>query len=177
MESVGLRGGVMKGGLGLKDQSFKDAPKTQIMTDDKGRPFVGYKALRSGKLTYIRGPQSGAGSSNMWENFGRMINPGAYNDIDKLNTRKKYEEASRNSVSSLKSRGASQATISRTQTRLNRSVPPLPKPKPKPQIAGGGMGGKRGSGSRPSSGSKAPSHSATHSKGTLTHQQVLGVLR
>ena len=177
MESVGLRGGVMKGGLGLKDQSFKDAPKTQIMTDDKGRPFVGYKALRSGKLTYIRGPQSGAGSSNMWENFGRMINPGAYNDIDKLNTRKKYEEASRNSVSSLKSRGASQATISRTQTRLYRSLPPLPKPKPKPQIAGGGMGGKRGSGSRPSSGSKAPSHSATHSKGTLTHQQVLGVLR
>jgi hypothetical protein len=177
MESVGLRGGAMKGGLGLKDQSFKDAPKTQIMTDDKGRPFVGYKALRSGKLTYIRGPQSGAGSSNMWENFGRMINPGAYKDIDKLNTRKKYEEASRNSVSSLKSRGASQATISRTQTKLNRSVPPLPKPKPKPQVAGGGMGGRRGGRSRPSSGSKAPSFNAKHSSGTFVSASSYGIMR
>jgi hypothetical protein len=94
------------------------------MTDDKGRPFVGYKALRSGKLVYVRGSQPGTGTTNPLEALGRMINPGAYNDIDKLNTRKKYEEASKNSVSSLKLRGASQATISRTQTKLNRSVPP-----------------------------------------------------
>jgi len=40
-----IKGGAIKGGYGLKDESFKDAPKTQIMSDDKGRFFVGYKAM------------------------------------------------------------------------------------------------------------------------------------
>jgi hypothetical protein len=177
MGSGAYKGGGIVGGHKLKDQSFKDAPKTQIMTDDKGKPFVGYKALRSGKLVYVRGSQPGTGTTNPLEALGRMINPGAYNDIDKLNTRKKYEEASKNSVSSLKSRGASQATISRTQTRLNRSVPPLPRPQPKPIVAGGGMGGGRGSGSRPSSGSKAPSFNAKHSKGTSVSASSYGIMR
>jgi len=62
-----FQGGAIKGGYKLKDQSFKDAPKTQIMTDDKGRPFVGYKAMRGGKLVYVRGPQPGTGTSNPFE--------------------------------------------------------------------------------------------------------------
>ena len=56
-------------------------------------------------------------------------------------------------------------------------VKPLPRPKPKPIVAGGVSGGRRGSGSRPSSGSKAPSFNAQHSKGTLTHKQTLGIMR
>ncbi len=178
MESVGLRGGAMKGGLGLKDQSFKDAPKTQIMTDDKGRPFVGYKALRGGKIVYVRGPQPGTGTTNPLEALGRMINPGAYKDIDATNERKKYEEASRNSVSSLKARGASQATIARRQAQLKTAVKPLPRATPKPIVAGGGMGGRRGGGANPSrQGTKPPSQSPTHRRGTMTSASAYGIMR
>jgi hypothetical protein len=176
MESVGLRGGAIKGGYGLKQQSFKDAPKTQIMRDDKGRPFVGYKALRKGKLTYIRGPQqAGAGTSNFWENLGRSINPGAYKDIDARNERKKYEEASKNSITSLRARGASQATIAKRQAELKKGVKPLPRPRSKPIGTGGGGLSKPRGGSKPTSATKPPSFSPTHKKGTATAQAALGV--
>jgi hypothetical protein len=75
-------GGNIVGGYGLKEQSFKDAPKTSIITDDKGRPYVGYKALRNGKLTYIRNSAPGTGTTNPLEMLGRFINPGAYKDSD-----------------------------------------------------------------------------------------------
>ena len=148
-----FQGGKIMGGYGLKDQSFKDAPKTQIMTDDKGRPFVGYKAMRGGKPVYVRGPQPGTGTTNPFEALGRMINPGAYKDIDAKNERKKFQEASAGNISSLKERGATQATLSREKTRLNKVVPPPAKPKVNVKYtapAGGGMAGKRGSGSSPS---------------------------
>jgi hypothetical protein len=160
---AGLKGGKIMGGYGLKDQSFKDAPKTQIMTDDKGRPFVGYKAMRGGKTVYVRGPQPGTGTSNPLESLGRMINPGAYKNIDAANARKKYDEASKGSISSLKARGATQATIAKRQAELNKRKPVKPpvKPKPKVVVAGGGMNGRRGSGSKPST-SRPPSFSATN---------------
>ena len=172
------QGGAIKGGYGLKQQSFKDMPKTQIMTDDKGRPFVGYKAMRNGKPVYVRGPQPGQGTSNPFEALGRMINPGAYKDIDARNERKKYEEASRNSISSLKARGASQATIVKRQAELKKGVKPLPKPKPRPKpyvAAGGGMNGARGS--RGGNTQKAPSPSPRHSAGTRTTERTTGTKR
>ena len=158
-----LKGGAIKGGYGLKQQSFKDMPKTQIMSDDKGKPFVGYKAMRGGKPVYVRGPQPGTGTSNPFEVLGRMINPGAYKDIDAINARKKYEEASKNSISSLTARGATKANIAKRQKELSKRKPVNPplKPKPKVVVAGGGMNGRRGSGSKPST-SRPPSFSATN---------------
>ena len=179
MESVGLRGGGIKGGYGLKQQSFKDMPKTQIMSDPKGRPFVGHKAMRGGKPVYIRGSQPGAGSSNFFENFGRMINPDAYKQSDAANERKKYQEASAGSIQSLKDRGASQVTIAKRQAALKKGVKPLPaRPRTRfenpnrPGAAGGGYGGGHSSG-----GQKVPSGSATHPRGTRTAQAMLGVNR
>lgn len=173
-----FQGGAIKGGYGLKDQSFKDAPKTQIMTDDKGKPFVGYKAMRGGKLVYVRGPQPGMGTSNPLEMLGRAINPGAYKDIDSANARKKYQEASAGSIASLKARGASQATIARRQAELKKGVKPLPKPKPKPTYnpAGGGMGGGRGSGAKPANSQKPVTTSPLFNwKSTRTARSTLGV--
>ena len=57
-------------------------PKTQIMTDDKGRPFVGHKAMRGGNPVYVRRSQLGTGTTNPFEALGRMINPGSYKDND-----------------------------------------------------------------------------------------------
>jgi hypothetical protein len=169
------QGGAIKGGYGLKQQSFKDMPKTQIMTDDKGRPFVGYKAMRGGKVVYVRGPQ--AGTSNPLEALGRMINPGAYKNIDAINARKKYEEASKGNISSLKARGATQANIAKKQAELNKRKPVSPpiKQKPKVVVAGGGMGGRRGSGSNPST-SKVPNFNAS-TKGMRSKQETLGLMR
>jgi len=199
------KGGAIKGGFGLKDQSFKDAPKTQIMTDDKGKPFVGHKSMKDGKLHYSRGPQPGTGTSNPFEAFGRAINPGAYKENDKKLAMQNQRVAATNSLESLQVRGASADTQSRmmkqigansnqTQNDLSyrkskptqlvgtrrqqeiaqykaagmanysaanistvqrsRAAPPTPTPRPAPKIvsappvAGGGMGGKRGSGAK-----------------------------
>jgi hypothetical protein len=171
------QGGAIKGGYGLKQQSFKDMPKTQIMSDDNGKPFVGYKAMRGGKVVYVRGPQSGQGTSNPLEALGRMINPGAYKNIDAINARKKYEEASKGNISSLKARGATQANIAKKQAELNKRKPVSPpiKQKPKVVVAGGGMGGRKGSGSNPST-SKVPNFNAS-TKGMRSKQQTLGLNR
>jgi hypothetical protein len=175
----GLKGGKIMGGYGLREQSFKDAPKTQIMSDDKGKPFIGHKAMWGGKIVYVRGPKPGTGTTNPLEALGRMINPSAYKDVDAQNERKKYEEASRNSVASLKARGASQATIARRQTELKKGVKPLPRSKPRPYVAaGGGMGGRRGSGANPSSSAtKPPSFSAKHHKGNPVSASAYGIMR
>jgi hypothetical protein len=170
------QGSAIKSGFGLTDQSFKDAPKTQIMTDDKGKPFVGHKSMKNGKLHYSRGPQPGTGTSNPFEAFGRAINPGAYKDNDAKLAMQKSESEKRvtatNSLESLQARGASsdsqsrmmkqigansnqtqndlsyrqkQATITKTKPKT-KSITPTPKPTPTYIPAGGGMGGKRGSG-------------------------------
>jgi len=228
--SRGGIGGSIKGGWGLKEQSFKDAPKTQIMTDEKGRPFVGHKALRNGKLHYVRGSQPGTGTSNPLEMLGRMINPGAYRDSDSRLALKKQREVMMNSLENFQSQGMSidaqrrmmkqmggnlkdvqndlnfkkrregekkkerqlsmsgndkasvmrrnnAARISRSQQATKSPVKPLPRSRPNPQVAGGGMNGRRGSGSNPSSGSKAPSFSATHNRGHRTHKETLGIMR
>ena len=175
-------GGSIKGGYGLKQQSFKDAPKTQIMTDDKGKPFVGYKSMKDGKLHYSRGPQPGTGTSNPLEMMGRFLNPGAYKDNDAKLAMKKQRVAATNSLESLQARGASADTQSKmmkqiggnlkdTQNDLSyrqkrarlattpvkgKPITPTPKPAPKVYNPGGGaMGGGRGSGGG-SKGTKLP---------------------
>ena len=201
-----LKGGAIKGGWGLKEQSFKDAPKTQVMVDDKGRPFVGHKAMRDGKLVYVRGPQPGTGTTNPLEALGRMINPNAYKENDARLARGKHREAMVNSLESLRAQGASIDTQKTMMKRMGgnlkdvendlnyrkktkakiasgelrpdgrkrtgqeqmrmkisksqkKKAAPAPPPKPKVKVkynpAGGGMGGKRGSGSKPSTGGKA----------------------
>lgn len=171
---AGLRGGAIKGGYGLKKQAFKDMPKTQIMTDDKGRPFVGYKAMRGGKPVYIRGPQAGAGSKNIWENLGRMINPGAYKKVDEESARRKYREAATGSLSSLKARGASQATIARTKKRLNAIGPPI---KSKPRVIyGPPIPSAKSSKAKKSASSRVPQFTAG-TKGMRSKQETLGLMR
>jgi hypothetical protein len=96
--SRGGIGGAIKGGWGLRKQEFKDAPKTSIITDDKGRPFVGHKALRGGKLVYVRGPEPGTGTTNPLEILGRMINPGAYKENDAKLAGQKHKEAMVNAL-------------------------------------------------------------------------------
>ena len=228
MGSGAYEGGGIVGGHKLKEQSFKDAPKTQIMTDDKGKPFVGYKALRSGKLVYLRGSQPGTDTKNPFEALGRMINPGAYKKNDAKLAGQKHKEAMVNSLEGFQKQGMAPdaqarmikqmggnlkdvqndlnyrnkpkpnltrrqediakykesmgskhtaANISSAQRRGTPNITPLPKPQPKPIVAGAGMGGRRGSGSKPSSGSTAPSFNAQHSKGTRTHKETLGILR
>jgi hypothetical protein len=140
-----IKGGAIKGGYGLKDESFKDAPKTQIMSDDKGRFFVGYKAMRNGKIQYVRGPEPGTGSSNPLEMLGRAINPNAYKQVDDISAKNKYQEASAGSISSLKARGASQLTLANRQSELKRYAPSAPS-RPTPRVVyrqGAGTGGAR----------------------------------
>jgi hypothetical protein len=225
--SGAYQGGGIKGGWGLKKQEFKDMPRTQIMTDDKGRPFVGYKAMRGGKPVYVRGPQPGSGTTNPLEMLGRMINPNAYKENDARIQRGKHREAMVNALENMQAQGMAPDAQARmmkqmggnlkdTQNDLNyrkktkakiasgelkpdgrkrtgqeqmrmkisksqkKKAPPKPNPRKKANVsvyrpAGGGMGGRRGSGARPSTPSKAPSFSANHKKGTSTAQSVLGI--
>jgi hypothetical protein len=222
--SRGGIGGAIKGGYGLKDQSFKDAPKTMVMTDDKGRPFVGHKAMKNGKLTYTRPSKPGTGTTNPLEMLGRFINPGAYKNSDAKVAMKNQKVGMVNALESFQKQGMApdaqarmmkqmggnlkdvqndlnyrknrpnlikqgklkpdgtsytarekmRMSISGSQTK-KPAPKPLPRPKPKPQIAGGGMGGRRGGRSRPSSGSKAPSFNAKHSSGTRVASSTLGL--
>jgi len=55
-------------------------------------------------------------------------------------------------------------------------TPVKPPVKPKPYVAaGGGMGGRRGSGANPSNSQKPKSVNPTHPKGTRTAQSTLGI--
>ena len=198
------QGGAIKGGFGLKDQSFKDAPKTQIMTDDKGRPFIGYKSMKNGKLHYSRGPQPGGLSTNPLEAFGRAINPGAYKDNDAKLAMEKQRVAATNSLESYQKQGMfadaqgrmmkqigvnsnqtqndlsyrqNQAKIAKTNTPI-KSVSP-------PGVKGSGVYStpigvnRSNNGGRRSSGagSQTPSFSARNSSGGRSKQETLGLMR
>ena len=190
-------GGAIKGGFGLKDQSFKDAPKTQIMTDDKGRPFIGYKSMKNGKLHYSRGSQPGTGTSNPFEAFGRAINPGAYKDNDAKLAMQNQRVAETNSLESLQARGASVdaqgrmmkqigANSKQTQNDLtyrkneqkkwaNQLL--MPTTKPKVNVIFGEIPKKSSFNLKSSSGAspKIPSISSTHPK-SEHRRQILAIL-
>ena len=198
------QGGAIKGGFGLKDQSFKDAPKTQMMTDDKGKPFVGYKSMKNGKLHYSRGPQPGGLSTNPLEAFGRAINPGAYKDNDAKLAMENQRVAATNSLESYQKQGMfadaqgrmmkqigvnsnqtqndlsyrqNQAKIAKTNTPI-KSVSP-------PGVKGSGVYStpigvnRSNNGGRGSSGtgSQTPSFSARNSSGGRSKQETLGLMR
>ena len=196
-------GGAVKGGYGLKKQEFKDAPKTMVMTDDKGRPFVGHKAMKDGKLTYVRPPKPGTGTTNPLEMLGRFINPGAYKDNDARLAMRNQKIAMVNALENFQKQGMAPDAQARmmkqmggnlkdTQNDLNYrrnnavrlaaqqnkkpAVKPLSRLRPKPQVAGGGMGGGRGSGASPSNIQKPRSQNPTHSaRSTRTARSTLGV--
>jgi hypothetical protein len=125
LEGIGSgahQGGAIKGGWGLRMQEFKDAPKTSIMTDDKGRPFVGHKAFRGGKLVYVRGPEPGTGTTNPLEMLGRMINPGAYKENDAKLAGQKHKEAMVNSLQSFQERGMSPNAQARMMKQMGGNL-------------------------------------------------------
>jgi len=206
--SRGGIGGSIKGGYGLKKESskdeFKNAPKTMVMTDDKGRPFVGHKAMKGGKLTYVRPPKPGTGTTNPLEALGRMINPGAYKENDQRLAMKNQRIAMVNALERFQAQGMAtdaqakmmkqmggnlkdvqndlsyrkktQANVAKPTTSGRTPVKPPVKPKPKVTVvAGGGMGGGRGSGARPSTKTSAPSIRASHPSGTRSKQAIHGI--
>jgi hypothetical protein len=125
LEGIGsssYAGGGIVGGYGLKDQSFRDAPKTQVMTDEKGRPFVGYKALQNGKLTYRRGPEPGTASNNPLEIIGRFLFPGAYKSNDAKLADEKHKDALVNSLQSFRDRGMGEEGQSRMMKSLGGNI-------------------------------------------------------
>ena len=190
-------GGAIKGGFGLKDQSFKDAPKTQIMTDDKGKPFVGYKSMKNGKLHYSRGPQPGGLSTNPFEAFGRAINPGAYKDNDAKLAMQNQRVAETNSLESLQARGASANTQSGMMKKIGANSKQtqndltyrkneqkkwanqllMPTTKPKVNVIFGEIPKKSSFNLKSSSGAspKIPSISSTHPK-SEHRRQILAIL-
>jgi hypothetical protein len=139
--SRGGIGGSVVGGYGLKKQEFKDAPKTSIITDDKGRPSIGHKALRNGKLHYVRGPQPGTGTKNPLEMLGRFINPSAYKENDAKLGRQKHKEAMVNALEGAKAQGMAPDAQARMMKQMGGNLKDVQndlnyrnKPKPKPNL-------------------------------------------
>jgi len=69
---------------------------------------------------------------------------------------------------------ANAARISPTKPKVTPPSPPV-KPAPKYTPAGGGMGGRRGSGSSPKSGTRTPQISARNPSASNAKQKVLGM--
>ena len=151
LEGIGssaYTGGGIVGGYGLKDQSFRDAPKTQVMSDEKGRPFVGYKALLNGKLTYKRGPEPGTGSTNPLEIIGRALFPGAYTVNDARLADEKHKEALVNSLQSFRDRGMGEEGQTKMMKSLGGNIKDTQKDLDARQAKLSSGGGKSRSGGR-----------------------------
>jgi hypothetical protein len=137
--SRGGIGGAIKGGYGLTKQEFKDAPKTSIITDDKGRPSIGHKAMKNGKLHYVRGPQPGTGTKNPLEMLGRFINPGAYKDNDAKLERQKHKEAMVNALEGFQKQGMAPDAQARMMKQMGGNLKDVQndlnyRNKPKPNL-------------------------------------------
>lgn len=117
-------GGKVVSGWGLKDTgNFESAPNTMVMTDPKtGRPFVGYKALKDGRLTYSRGLTPGTGSTNPFERIGRFINPNAYADNDARLSLQKQRIAMVNSLERFQSQGMALDAQARMMKQLGGNL-------------------------------------------------------
>jgi hypothetical protein len=124
--SRGGIGGAIKGGFGLKKESakdqFKNAPKTMVMTDDNGRPFVGHKAMKNGQLTYVRPSKPGTGTTNPLEMLGRMINPGAYKDSDARLAMKNQKIAMVNALERFQAQGMAPDAQARMMKKLGGNL-------------------------------------------------------
>lgn len=84
-ESYKGRGGKLVGGSGLKETDKKNLPKTRIMTDDKGKPFVGHLTFLNGVPFYDRPKQREKG---LMENITNFFDPkGAKGREETLNAR------------------------------------------------------------------------------------------
>ena len=137
--SRGGIGGAIKGGYGLTKQEFKDAPKTSIITDDKGRPSIGHKAMKNGKLHYVRGPQPGTGTKNPLEMLGRFINPGAYKDNDAKLARQKHKESMVNALEGFQKQGMAPDAQARMMKQMGGNLKDVQndlnyRNKPKPNL-------------------------------------------
>jgi hypothetical protein len=116
-------GGGILGGYGLKKQSFKDMPATQLMTDDKGKAFVGHKAKLGDKVVYKKG-KSLDESYNIFDRIGKFFNPEGYKKAEQTAQKREQDIAAQRSIGSLKSRGASQLTIDRRSQQIRNQIGP-----------------------------------------------------
>ena len=125
--SRGGVGGAIKGGFGLKKEStkdeFKNAPKTTIMVDERtGRPFVGHKAMKNGKLTYVRPPKPGTRTTNPLEMLGRMINPNAYKENDQRLAMKNQKVAMVNALERFQAQGMASDAQARMMKKMGGNL-------------------------------------------------------
>jgi len=151
------------GTLTTKGKTVKLA-STQLIRDPKtGKQVVGDLAYKDGKATYLARPSIASRDTNLLSRFSRATGIGGQRERDVAAARTEYRTALKNTQAYTKGLGIT--TKSATAQNLpgyggapkpavkpaaKPAVKPTPKPVAKPQVAGGGMGGKRGSGSSPS---------------------------
>ena len=144
--------------LTTKGKTVKLA-STQLVRDPKtGQQRVGDLAYKGGKATYIARASTASRDSNaspggVFRNIQRSLNIGGQRERDAAAAKTEYRTALKNTQAYTKGLGIS--TKSATAQKLPGygtapAAKPKPKPTVKPQVAGGGMGGARGSGSSPS---------------------------
>jgi hypothetical protein len=142
------------GTLTTKNKTVKLA-STQLVRDPKtGQQRVGDLAYKGGKAVYLARPSVASRDTSLTANVGRALNLGRYSkEAEQKAAKTEYRTALKNTQSYTKGLGIS--TKSATAQKLPGygtapAAKPKPKPAVKPQVAGGGMGGARGSGSSPS---------------------------
>jgi len=141
------------GTLTTKDKTVKLA-STQLVRDPKtGQQRVGDLAYRGGKAVYLARPSVSSRDTSVVANIGRALNLGRYSkEAEQKAAQTEYRTALKNTQAYTRDLGIS--TKSATAQKLpgygTAPAAPKPKPAPEPRVAGGGMGGRRGSGSNPS---------------------------
>jgi hypothetical protein len=142
------------GTLTSKGKTVKLA-STQLVRDPKtGQQRVGDLAYKGGQAVYLARPSVASrdtGLGGAIRNISRATGIGGQKERDAAAAKKEYKTALKNTQTYTKGLGIS--TKSSTAQKLpgyGTAPKPAAKPAPKPQVAGGGMGGARGSGSSPS---------------------------
>jgi hypothetical protein len=141
------------GTLTTKGKTVKLA-STQLVRDPKtGQQRVGDLAYKGGKAVYLARPSVASRDTSLSAKVGRALNLGRYSkEAEQQAAKTEYRTALKNTQAYTKGLGIS--TKSATAQKLpGYGTAPAAKPKPavKPQVAGGGMGGRRGGGSSPGS--------------------------
>ena len=88
----------------------------------KGRPFVAHKAMKNGRLTYVKPSKPGTGTTNPLEMLGRAINPGAYKDSDARLAMKNQKIAMVNALENFQQRGMSKDAQARMMKQMGGNL-------------------------------------------------------
>jgi len=149
----GVGGGLLGAG---KQIDKKSLPKTQIMSGDDGKPFVGHLSFHKGKPFYRRPEQR---SKGLLENLGSMFDPaGAKRREDEMN-KKKMREAAMNSLEYYRAQGMEDASIKKQFKKLGMNIDQA-----RNDLKYRQTGGRRGEEIRQNREAGMPNYSATNTK-------------